>query len=58
MQMFWDVTPCHWEFPNVSKIRSAFFFRVKHCKKILLGLRRPEDEGTLYNPGKCWEILA
>jgi len=56
--MFWDVTPCHWEFPNVSKIRSAFFFRVKHCKKILLGLRRPEDEGTLYNPGKCWEILA
>jgi hypothetical protein len=57
-QMFEDVMPCHWVLPDVSKIRSAFFFWVKHCKKTLLGLRKPEDEGTLYNPGKCREILT
>ena len=56
MQVFWDVTPCHWVFPDVSKNRSAFFFKVKHCKKTFLGLLRPEDEGTLYNPEKCREI--
>jgi len=47
MQVFWYVTPCHWVFPDVSKNRSAFFFKVKCCKKTLLGLLRPEDEGTL-----------
>jgi hypothetical protein len=58
MQVFEDVMPCHRVFPDVSKNRSPFFFRVKHCKKTLMGLLRPEDEGTLYNPKKCREILT
>ena len=25
IQIFWDVTLCRWEFPDVSKLHSAFF---------------------------------
>jgi len=42
--------------PPSSSSYSSSSSRSNTAKKTLLGLRRPEDEGTLYNPGKCREI--